>query len=138
MIISISQNKITDRNSFLYNGHFEFCIFRPLGPISGNGNMFYLKERTQNYKTIGFRGSWGKGSQGGGGGVAIQAGLLDYFLCPTTTSQAENRELLLIKYRPIIMVGLWYYNQSGVTSPQGSPFLAVKMVLAFGLAFFHS
>ena len=24
-------------------------------------------------------------------------------------------ELLLIKYRPIIMVGLWCYNQSGVT-----------------------
>ena len=23
--------------------------------------------------------------------------------------------LLMIKYRPIIMVGLWYYNQSGVT-----------------------
>ena len=34
---------------------------------------------------------------------------------PTTTSLAWNGELLLIKYRPIIMVGRWCYNQSGVT-----------------------
>ena len=27
----------------------------------------------------------------------------------------SNGELLLIEYRPIIMVGLWCYNQSGVT-----------------------
>ena len=26
-----------------------------------------------------------------------------------------RRELLLIKYRPIIMVGIWCYKQSGVT-----------------------
>ena len=39
----------------------------------------------------------------------------DYFLCPITTFWARNGELLLIKYRPIIMVGLWCYNQSGVT-----------------------
>ena len=30
-----------------------------------------------------------------------------------------NRELLLIKYRPIIMVCLWCYNQSGVTELLG-------------------
>ena len=28
---------------------------------------------------------------------------------------AGNRELLLIKYRLIIMVSLWYYDQSSVT-----------------------
>ena len=33
----------------------------------------------------------------------------------SSTGLAGNGELLLIKYRPIIMVGLWCYNQSGVT-----------------------
>ena len=37
-----------------------------------------------------------------------------YFHRPATTFLAENGELLLVKYRPIIMVGLWCYNQSGV------------------------
>ena len=32
-----------------------------------------------------------------------------------TTFQERNGELLLIKYRLIIMVGLWCYNQSDVT-----------------------
>ena len=32
-----------------------------------------------------------------------------------STIQAGNGYLLLVKYRPIIMVGLWYYNQAGVT-----------------------
>ena len=40
---------------------------------------------------------------------------LHYFLCATTTFYAGNGELLLIQCRPVIMVGLWYYNQSGVT-----------------------
>ena len=31
---------------------------------------------------------------------------LHYFLCPTTTFYAGNGELLLIKYKTIIMVGL--------------------------------
>ena len=40
---------------------------------------------------------------------------LHYLRCSTTTFYAGNGELLLTNYRPIIMVGLWCCNQSGVT-----------------------
>ena len=38
-------------------------------------------------------------------------------LCPLSDHDilSRNVELVLIKYRPIIMVDLWYYNQSVAT-----------------------
>ena len=38
-----------------------------------------------------------------------------YITCFVRPLQAGNGELFLIKYRSIIIVGLCYYNQSGVT-----------------------
>ena len=45
MVILRSQNKITDFFMLLaWASPFKFCIYRPLGLISDNGNMFHLKE----------------------------------------------------------------------------------------------
>ena len=43
-----------------------------------------------------------------------------------------NGEFLLTKYRPIIMVGLWYYNQSGVAE------LLIMRDLHYGRMCFNS
>ena len=42
-------------------------------------------------------------------------GLPLFFIAITVLTLAFYGELLLINYRLIIMVGLWCYNQSGVT-----------------------